>query len=132
MFTAKRLLSPVTIEVFIEVKPIQEGYEKPHPKMFEAALMRARQLCNLEELQPHQILHIGDNLEKVQCNKCSNIEKKEWFQDYYGAKAHGFESVLMDRYSNLDAKIVKEHEVPVVQDFLDVVEFVTLKSREND
>jgi len=92
----------------------KEGYEKPHPMIFEAALNKARQLHGLENLQPHQILHVGDNLKK----------------DYHGAKEQGFEAVLMDRYSDLDLEIMKGKGIPVVRDFLDVVEYVTLRSRD--
>jgi len=55
------------------------GFEKPAPEMFEAALEQAR--FWIPDLEPHEVLHIGDSLA---CDLC-------------GAKAFGFQAVLLDR-----------------------------------
>ncbi|KAJ1459201.1 HAD-like domain-containing protein [Pelagophyceae sp. CCMP2097] len=58
------------------------GAEKPDKRIFEAALESAR--FWLPDLEPHQVLHIGDSLEADLC----------------GARAFGFEALLLDRSDN--------------------------------
>jgi putative hydrolase of the HAD superfamily len=58
------------------------GTEKPEPAIFEASFDQAK--FWLPDLEPSQILHIGDSL------AC----------DYCGAKAYGMEALLLDRSDN--------------------------------
>ena len=56
--------------------------EKPSPKIFEDAYRKAK--FWIPDLQKHQVLHIGDSL------AC----------DFCGAKAFGFQALLLDRRDN--------------------------------
>eukprot|EP00980_Cylindrotheca_fusiformis_P014823 scaffold4031_cov135-Cylindrotheca_fusiformis.AAC.10 len=55
------------------------GHEKPAPEIFEATYQEAK--FWMPDLQKDQVLHIGDSL------AC----------DYCGAKAYGFQAILLDR-----------------------------------
>ena len=57
------------------------GREKPAPEIFAAALDQAK--FWLPDLAPHEVLHVGDSL------AC----------DFCGARAFGFQAVLLDRSS---------------------------------
>ena len=57
-------------------------YEKPSYEIFHHAYQQAK--FWIPEIQPNEILHIGDSLE------C----------DYCGAKAYGFQALLLDRSNN--------------------------------
>mmetsp|Transcript_5544 Transcript_5544/g.8501 ORF Transcript_5544/g.8501 Transcript_5544/m.8501 type:complete len:297 (-) Transcript_5544:117-1007(-) len=58
------------------------GYEKPSREIFEASYRQAK--FWLPDLKKNEILHVGDSL------AC----------DYCGAKAYGFEALLLDRSNN--------------------------------
>ena len=58
------------------------GYEKPAPQIFAATLERAQ--FWMPDLRKEEILHIGDSYEA----------------DYCGAKAFGFQALLLDRSNN--------------------------------
>lgn len=59
------------------------GAEKPDPRIFQAALDRASFWCG-QDLQPNNVLHVGDNL---QC-------------DFIGARSFGFQALHLDRSAN--------------------------------
>eukprot|EP00465_Bigelowiella_longifila_P015496 CAMPEP_0185254366 /NCGR_PEP_ID=MMETSP1359-20130426/3136_1 /TAXON_ID=552665 /ORGANISM="Bigelowiella longifila, Strain CCMP242" /LENGTH=244 /DNA_ID=CAMNT_0027837313 /DNA_START=167 /DNA_END=901 /DNA_ORIENTATION=- len=85
------------------------GCEKPEPDIFKAALKSARQFPGLQDLRPEQVLHIGDN----------------YIKDYCGAKDFGCHGLLMNRYDDFDLDDSKAKSVPVVHDFLEVVESIS-------
>lgn len=58
------------------------GHEKPYGEIFDASLQQARFWS--PDLLPQEVLHIGDS----------------YTNDYCGAKAYGFEALLLDRSSN--------------------------------
>lgn len=58
------------------------GYEKPSSEIFDASFQQAK--FWLPDLQPSQVLHIGDSL------AC----------DYCGAKLYGFQALWLDRSDN--------------------------------
>lgn len=58
------------------------GYEKPAAEIFDATFEQAR--FWMPDLQRSEILHVGDSLE------C----------DYCGARAAGFQALLLDRSNN--------------------------------
>ena len=92
------------------------GKEKPHPKIFDAAihaaepwLMRdARWGPDAAPLIPSEVLHVGNDFEK----------------DYLGAKEAGFEAVLIDRFKGSgEGEEWRQKGAPVFDDLIDVVEF---------
>ena len=60
------------------------GFEKPAKEIFEDAFGKAKFWLDDENLQPESILHIGDS----------------YTCDYCGAKAYGFQALLLDRSEN--------------------------------
>lgn len=60
------------------------GFEKPAPDIFDAVYKEAAFWCPGEPLERHEILHIGDSLAA----------------DFCGAKAAGFQAILLDRSDN--------------------------------
>eukprot|EP00569_Conticribra_weissflogii_P004283 CAMPEP_0171339764 /NCGR_PEP_ID=MMETSP0878-20121228/8137_1 /TAXON_ID=67004 /ORGANISM="Thalassiosira weissflogii, Strain CCMP1336" /LENGTH=346 /DNA_ID=CAMNT_0011841717 /DNA_START=193 /DNA_END=1233 /DNA_ORIENTATION=+ len=98
------------------------GFEKPHKKIFEAAISEAEPWLCLEKwmgtgsqagertpLKPEEILHIGNDFKK----------------DYVGAKEAGFHAVLLDRYDEKElADSWREGGAPVFKDLIDVVEYL--------
>jgi REG-2-like HAD superfamily hydrolase len=58
------------------------GYEKPHPRIFEASYEQAKYW--IPDLKREEILHIGDSLAA----------------DYCGARAAGFQALYLDRSEN--------------------------------
>ena len=74
------------------------GYEKPSHQIFDATYQAAKHW--IPDLQPHQVLHIGDSF------AC----------DYCGAKAYGFQALLLDRseYPNIVA----------YQDWIDAPDYI--------
>mmetsp|Transcript_35948 Transcript_35948/g.50325 ORF Transcript_35948/g.50325 Transcript_35948/m.50325 type:complete len:194 (-) Transcript_35948:146-727(-) len=91
------------------------GFEKPKPDIFKAAITSARQFPGLQDLRPEQVLHIGDN----------------YIKDYCGATDFGFRGLLMDRYADFELDDLKAKSVPVVHDFLDVVESISYAKYHN-
>ena len=94
------------------------GREKPHGKIFEAAMEQAEPWLCLAEgedasscppLKPEEVLHIGNDYTK----------------DYLGAKDAGFHAALLDRYDEKElAYSWGVLGVPVFKDLLDVVEYL--------
>ena len=58
------------------------GHEKPAPEMFDAAYRRAK--FWIPDLEKDEVLHIGDS----------------YACDYCGAKAYGFQALMLDRSDN--------------------------------
>ena len=74
------------------------GYEKPSHQIFDATYQAAKYW--IPDLQPHQILHVGDSF------AC----------DYCGAKAYGFQALLLDRRDNPN--------IIVYQDWIDAPDYI--------
>jgi len=60
------------------------GYEKPSAPIFDDALAKAKFWLEDSDLDPESILHIGDS----------------YACDYCGARAYGFQALLLDRSKN--------------------------------
>ncbi|KAL3795340.1 hypothetical protein HJC23_009513 [Cyclotella cryptica] len=93
------------------------GFEKPHRKIFQAAMQEAEPwLCltnsnvmDAGPLKPDEILHIGNDYEK----------------DYVGATEAGFHAVLLDRYDEKEvADEWRANGALVYKDLIDVVEYL--------
>ncbi len=73
------------------ITSVKEGWRKPHPRIYQAALEKAR-------VSPEQILFVGDD---VDC-------------DYVGTKKTGFYSLLLDRYDrfqNIPQRVNNFHQL---------------------
>lgn len=71
------LLENLDLDRYLEIRVIsgKEGFEKPHPRIFELALERAG-------VEPHQAMHVGDSP----------------ISDFEGAERAGLQAVLLDRW----------------------------------
>jgi REG-2-like HAD superfamily hydrolase len=78
------------------------GFEKPDPRIFEAALQKAGGVA------PDQVLHIGDSLRK----------------DYLPARSLGMHALLLDRFQTPEHRAAREAGVPVFPDLSYVQKFI--------
>lgn len=78
------------------------GFEKPDPRIFEAALQKAGGVA------PDQALHIGDSLRK----------------DYLPARSLGMHALLLDRFQTPEHRAAREAGVPVFPDLSYAQKFI--------
>ena len=76
---------------------------KPEPTIFDFAAQRSKVLG----MKPHEVLHIGDDLDK----------------DYLGARNVGWNSVLVDRWGGGYTIVEEEHVVENITDIFKMKEF---------
>lgn len=79
-----------------------EGVEKPNPKIYEIALMRAGNIA------PEETLHIGDSMRK----------------DYLPAKSIGMKALLLDRFKTSAVEDWRQAGATVLPDLVTVQELL--------
>lgn len=84
--------------------------EKPDSKFFVKGMEKANSwLTSNEELQPSEVLHIGN----------------DYLKDFEGARRAGMHAVLLERYGNQElAEEWRRRGALVFRDLMDVVEFL--------
>ena len=76
---------------------------KPEPEIFNFAAKRSK----LTGLKPHEVLHIGDDMDK----------------DYFGARNMGWSSVLVDRWGGGYTLVDEDHVVQNITDIFKMKQF---------
>jgi len=78
----------------------EAGASKPQVDIFKAAL---KKLGNTQ-IQPHEILHVGDDLEK----------------DYFGSKRLGWNAIVLNRDSLPLSKFLDVPKEDISEDFMEI------------
>eukprot|EP00092_Neocalanus_flemingeri_P035949 GFUD01039142.1.p1 GENE.GFUD01039142.1~~GFUD01039142.1.p1 ORF type:complete len:258 (-),score=84.99 GFUD01039142.1:59-832(-) len=78
-------------------------HSKPEPGIFDFAAKKSK----ISGLEPHEVLHIGDDMDK----------------DYFGARNVGWNSVLVDRWGGGYSLVEEEHVLQNITDVFKIDKF---------